>query len=187
MLSAKGNYGETIYHILAHDNVPEMLPKKLWTRSAVTLQADSGITPLHHLCQYDWCLVPKDITLDDLLIKTTTGSTPLHCWAAAQTWHRIPNAFLTKETLELEAEYEVTPIESIMKQFGNLNLRVRNGLIERDKNIENKFRSILSKISERTLKDLLSTKEKSLVTFIKEEMSKRKISKTLKKEEDIEI
>lgn len=188
MLSAKGNYGESIYHIIADDNVPETIPKHLWTRTAVTLQADSGVTPLHHLCGYDWSSIPTDITIEDILMKTTTGATPLHRWTASQSWHRIPNKFLTKQTLELKAEYEDTPIESIVKLFGNAHLRFRKGLAERDKNIENKFKSVLSEISEKTLKELLNTKEKVLIPLIKQEIGKRKVLKELEdKHQYIEI
>lgn len=188
MLSAKGNYGETIYHVAADDNVPEVIPKHLWTKTTVTLQADSGVTPLHHLCQYDWTLIPKDITLEDILIPTTTGSTPLHCWATTQNWHRIPDKFLTKETLELKAEYETTPIESIIKQFGNLNLRVRNDIAEQDIVIENKFKNVLSKISDKTLNELVNTKEKNLLPFIKRELGKRRVFKELaNKTQSLEI
>lgn len=188
ILSAKGNYGESIYHIVAEDNVPESIPKHLWTRSAVTLQANTGITPLHHLCAYGWSSIPKDITLEDLLIPTNNGSTPLHCWAASQGWHKIPDKFLTNATLELKAEYETSPIESIVKQFGSIYLRFRKGLAEKDKNIENKFKRVLSKISEKTLKGLLTTNEKIVIPLIKQEMGKRRLFKELdSKQQYIEI
>jgi len=186
ILATKGNYGETVYHIIADDSVPEMIPKHLWTKTTVTLPADSGITPLHNLCQHDWTLIPKDITIEDILIKTTTGCTPMHCWATTQNWHRIPDKFLTKETLELRAEYEAAPIGSIVKQFGQLNLKVKNKLEKTDKSIESKFRNVLSKITDKTLKELLNTTEKSLIPFIKDEITKRKLTKTLK-EEHLEI
>jgi ankyrin repeat protein len=187
ILSAKGNYGETIYHIITDDNVT-VIPKTLWTKEAITLQADSGVTPLHYLCQYDWTLIPKNITLKDILIPTTTGSTPLHCWANTQGWHRIPDKFLTKETLELKSEYEATPIESIIKQFSNTYLKFRNGLAERDQNIENKFKNVLSKVNDKTLNELVNTKEKNLLPFIKQEINKRKLFKELaSKNQSLEI
>lgn len=188
ILSAKGNYGESIYHIAADDNAPESIPKQLWTRTTVTLQADTGVTPLHHLCQYDYTLIPKDITLEDILIPTNTGSTPLHCWATTQNWHKIPDKFLTQKTLELKAEYEASPIESILKQFSHAYLKFRNGLAKRDINIENKFKNILSKIKEETLKELLKTKEKVLFPLIKQEIGKRKLFKELNnKKQSLEI
>jgi len=187
ILSSKGNYGETIYHILADEDASQTLPKSLWTRSALTLQADSGVTPLHNICQYDCELLPEDITLEDLLTPTNTGSTPLHCWATSQNWHKIPNKFLTKETLELKAEYEPPPIEAIVKQFGNTHLRVKSSLAERDKSIESKFNYVLSKISSKTLVNLKKTKEKILLPFIRQELGKRELTQHIKEEAALDI
>ncbi len=188
ILSSKGNYGETIYHILANENTTGEIPKELWTKTALTLQADMGVTPLHYICQHDCSLIPKDITLKDLLIPTNTGCTPLHCWAGTQKWYEIPDKFLTTKTLELKSEYEAPPFESIIKQFGNLDLRTRSGLSERNKCIEDKFKTMLGKLHEKTLNGLVNTTEKNLLPFIKQEVSKRKIFKDLnRKNQNIEI
>jgi len=178
VLSLRGNDGETIYHIVAEENISHHIPKNLWTRTAVTLQADSGRTPLHPLCACNSDLIPPDVTLKDLLIATDGKSTPLHCWAASGEWVKIPNKFLTQETLELAGDKGETPLNSIVEEYKVVKTWKGWGLKEEYLKVESKFALILSKVSEKTLKKIQKVKDPILEQPLNQELARRKLLKS---------
>lgn len=182
ILSSKGNYGESIFHIVAEGPHYHHIPKDKWTRSAMTLKADNGVTPLHHICRRDPSLIPKDITVDDMLSETDEGATPLYLWASSKQWHKIPDKFLTRESLEYEVDFLDSPLQLITHGY-ELALKYSHEIPEET----NKFKTVLSKISDRALNKLV-TKGYIVIPLVKQEIVKRKLFKELsKKEQSIEI
>jgi len=186
ILSSKGNGDETIYHILSSNNIADQIPKELWTKKSLTLQTEDGTTPLHHICKYNCDLLqltPKGITLKDILLSTQRGTTPLHLWANTNKWYKIPDKFLTTETLELTSKLEPAPIHSILKQFKHMQVKSSLKITHYNHKMEEKLKFVLSKTSDKMLKNLYESskpKEQAVTKFIKQEENKRKLLKKLK-------
>jgi len=173
ILSSKGNYGESIFHILSESDHYEDISPKKWTRSAMTLKADNGATPLHHICHHNPSLVSEDITLDDILSEADKGATPLYLWASTEQWHKIPDKFLTRESLEYEVDFIDSPLQLIMRGY-ELALKYSHKIPEETK----KFKTVLSKISDRAL-NKLANKGYVVIPLVKQKLIRRKVLKEL--------
>jgi hypothetical protein len=182
LLSLPGDHGDSCYHILAQDNNSAFIPDKLWTRTALTLQNNNSETPLHDICEDDSDLMPKDITFDDLLIKSDTGITPLHTWATSSTWLKIPDEYLKKNTLELPiGETGLTLLNSLVEQYENQ--KISGWYSKEDKSLmDKKIKRILSLASNKKLESLSNKKESPIVPLIKTELGKRLIMKKISQE-----
>jgi hypothetical protein len=169
-LSNKGRYGETIYHILTEGKIYSLIPKEQWTKKNLTLQSDNGVTPLHNICQHNPEIIPKDVTLEDLLIPSSEGTTAFHCWAASSKWADIPEKFLSKKSLEMETKSEQSPISLIIWQARNISK-------EDDPKAHTKLKLMLQKISAKILKNLYqkAPQNEILTKMLKQEMFKRKL------------
>jgi hypothetical protein len=177
ILSSKGKYGESIFHILSEsDNYEDISPEK-WTKSAMTLKADNGVTTLHHICHHNPSLISEDITLDDMLSEADKGATPLYLWASSKQWHKIPDKFLTIESLEYEVDFLDSPLQLMIRGY-ELALKYSHKIPEET----SKFKRILSKISDRTL-NKLSNKGCVVIPLVKKEILRRKVVKELSKNE----
>lgn len=186
ILLTKGTYGESIFHIVAENRHYGNIQNNQWTKAVMTLKADNGTTPLHHICASNCGLVSEDITLDDMLTQTDAGSTPLHKWAASNRWYKIPNRFLTKESLEYEVDFEKSPLQLIAQGY-EFSLKSSKGLDHQTPKEDAKLKTVLSKISDRALHGL-TIKGYHTIPLVKTEIIKRKITKELsKKEQSIEI
>jgi len=186
ILLTKGTYGESIFHIVAENRHYGNIQKNQWTRAAMTLEADNGTTPLHHICASSCGLVSKDITLDDMLAQTDAGSTPLHKWAASNRWYKIHDRFLTKEALELEVDFEKSPLQLIAQGYES-SLKSSKGLSRQIPEEDAKFKTVLSKISDRALHGL-TVKGYHTIPLVKKEMLKRKLCKHFSnKDQNLEI
>lgn len=185
LLLLQGSNNKTVFHIVAFDNDPKSIPKELWTRENLIVKDENGWTPLHNICTWDHNLIPKDITLEDLLLEADTNVTPLHKWASGPGWIDIPDEFLTKETLNLPNPGVSPPIYEIVEQY-KMGWASRSPIIEVI--MFNKIKKILSIVDTKTLKWLSKDKDPAITDLVKREMSKRKVVKELsKKEQSIEI
>ena len=182
MLSLKGNKKESVYHLLAQENYPHHIDESLWTRKALTLTSYDDCTPLHSLVQYQPKLLPKDITLEDLLLPNIDGETPLYMWARSSHWSEIPDKFLTKKTLELKVGYGEfeTLTHHLAERFKN------DRILKSAENmgpINLKMKQILSKINDTLLHSLLKNEDPCLAKYIKGELAKRRMVKELSQSE----
>jgi hypothetical protein len=187
LLSLPGDHGDSCYHILAQDNNAMFIPDELWTRTALTLQNNHGETPLHDICENDSDLIPKEVTFDDLLIESNTGITPLHTWAASNTWTSIPDEYLTKKTLELEmGETGLTLLNSLVEQYENQKDSVWYTKEDRVL-LDKKMKGILSLATDKKLKSLSNRKKSHIVPLINHEIGKRLIIKKISEDKAFEI
>lgn len=181
LLSLKGNYGENLYHILSGERQINLIPEKLLTRKALTAQSQTGVTALHRIAAHRHHLIPEDITLDDLLLKTTKRITVLHSWAGSSGWINIPDKFLTKKSLELKDDYGTCPIDNIIEDY-------KDGWASRPqgaaRTMDSKMKRILEKLSNEKLQEL--TNIPSLQVLAKSQLLKRKLLKEVS-EQSVEI
>jgi hypothetical protein len=183
LLSTQGDYGDSCYHILAQDNNAMFIPDGLWTRTALTLQNNSGETPLHDICENDCEAIPKEITLEDLLIKSNTGITPLHTWANSASWTKIPNEYLTRKTIELPmGETRLTLLNCLVEQYENQKESPWASKSDIEL-MDNKMKKILSLTSDKNIKSLSNRKESHVVPLAKQEIGKRMIMKKISEAE----
>jgi hypothetical protein len=170
LLSLKGNYGENLYHILSGERQIHLIPEKLLTIQAMTSQSDTGVTPLHRMAAHRHALIPEEITLDDLLLKTVKGVTVLHSWAGSSGWINIPNEFLTRETLELKDGYGTTPIDNIIENYSNGWASRPPGAAS---TMNKKMKSVLKKLSDGKLQELKTIP--CLQVLVEDQLLKRKL------------
>ena len=179
LLSLKNKGGETVYHFLAHLGYVHHIPQEMWTRNALTLPNDSGETPLHTITKFNSNVIPKDITLDDLLLKNEHGQTPLRSWADSSNWHQIPDKFITQETLNLP-HGNITMFDTIIHLY---KIDVDNSLHRHRKALENKFKKILRKANDNDIEKLCEDPDPILHNPAKQEASKRKLVRKLSQSE----
>lgn len=185
LLSSKGPSGNSVYHTLTEWGYIHDVPKKLWTQESLTLPNDFGVTPLHNLLQFNCDVIPKSITLDDLLLKANDGQTPLLSWAKSLNWSKIPDKFLTKETLATPDDKDNTVFDIISHSY---QVEVANGVFNNKKTLEEKFRNVLSKANDISIKNLCENPDPILHTPARQEASKRKLVKRLSQsEQSLEI
>lgn len=188
LLALKSNAGQTVFHILANEQA-NRIPQELWTREALLYQDDSKITPLHLITRCSGDLIPKDITINDLLILDEEGNTPLHNWCLAPgtDWALIPNKYLTKESLESTGgNLRQTVLEKLLNRYKK-EYPIPN---RDDLNIlmNSKISYALKQIDTSKLKELLKDYDRPVTKLIKEEMCKRKLIQEVKtKGEPLEI
>lgn len=178
LLSLKGNAGNSVYHLLAQEDRAHHIDKSLWTKKALTLKSNNGHTPLHCLVQCHPELLPEDITLEDILIQDNDGDSALYMWAQGSHWSKIPDKFLTKQTLGLKVDYGgfETIIDHIAENFKN-NLVLGSSNLIAPLNI--KMKKILSKVNDKTLHSLGKDGNPDLAKLISGELAKRKLVKEL--------
>jgi hypothetical protein len=188
LLSTPGDYGDSCYHILAQDNNSMFIPDELWTKTALTLQNNNNETPLHDICENDSDIIPKNITLNELLLESDTGITPLHTWAASPNWYKIPNEHLTRRTLELPiGDAGLTLLNSLVEQYEN---QKNSGWYTKDDKylMEEKMKGILSLATDKKLKYFSNMKNSHIAPLAKNEIGKRMImKKILEDDKAIEI
>jgi len=184
LLSLKGNYGENLYHILSGERQAALIPENLLTKETLAVPTETGVTALHRIAAHRHQLIPKDVGLEELLLKTKKGVTVIHAWANSSGWVDIPDKFLTRETLELEDEYNNCPIDSIVDQFRE-NWTSQGGIITNL--VTSKFIDILKKISDRKLHSLSKNKNSQIQAIIENERVKRDLKGKVKKDQAFEI
>jgi hypothetical protein len=182
ILSIKGDLEESVFHIIARLQKAYDIPKEFWTKETLTLKTPSGVTPLQTIASITQEM-PNDITLEDMLHKDNVGETPLHSWARSFNCINIPNKFLTRETLKLKGAYKESLLKILTNSFfeGYFNP-------EEDKIMSSKIAHCLSLTSDKDLDKLKREGAVKLFPLLTNEMIKRKIIKTIGKEENsIEI
>jgi len=182
LLSLKGNKGESVYHLLAQENYSHHIDKHLWSRKALTLPSSNNSTPLHTVVQCQPKLLPEDITLTDLLSPNKDEETPIYLWARGPHWSKIPNKFLTKQTLELKVGYGnfETIVHHICERFKN-DMILKSPKLMAPLNI--KMKKILAQVSDKMLHSLGKDKNPDLAKYIKGELAKRKLVRELSQSE----
>jgi putative transposon-encoded protein len=180
LLSTKGLDGRSVYHTLAEQHLIGLLPKRLITHSALTLESATKWTPLHSIAHHTPHLIPKDAKLEDALLKSEKNITVLHTWANGSGWVDIPKEFLTKGTLQLEDAAEQTPFSQIINQF-EYESSYRKRFVGKDMVLQ--LKHVLSQASTKQLKEIVNNPEdyEELTPLVKEELLKRKIVKKLSK------
>jgi hypothetical protein len=185
LLLTRGSYGDNVYHIVSKNKEINEIPEFLWTKKALTSPEKDGTTPLHTIAVHQPDFIPPDIDLDSLLLKTDTGLTPLHVWADRPHWYKIPNKFLTKETLALDNGFGSTLLETIVNSYKEWWWHDRDSNSEK---IEPKIVGIFRKADSKTLKLLSTLGQPSITKLLNNELLKRKVISTISKEEkSIEI
>ena len=176
LLSSKGPVGNSVYHTLTEWGYIHDVPKKLWTQESLTLPNNSGVTPLHNLLQFNCDMIPESITLNDLLLKTNDGQTPLLSWASSLNWSKIPDKFITKETLTMPDSKNNTIFDIITRSY---QAEVADSIFKNKKTLEGKFRNVLSKANDSSIENLCDDPDPILHIPAKQEASKRKLVKRL--------
>jgi hypothetical protein len=173
LLNIKGEYNETIFHILCGKDQINEIPVNLLTRENLTTQSETGVTPLHRLVSHSRNLIPKDITLDDLLIETKHGSTAMHSWTGDNNWVNIPEKFLTMQSLEVKDIYGSSPLSNIIDLY-------KDGWASRADSMgvlmTSKIKEILTKISQKELNKLVKDRSPAISSLAKKETIKRKVT-----------
>lgn len=186
VLALRGSYNESVYHILAVDHSMRRLPKELITREAVTLKTEYGVMPLHAMAEFEWMLIPEDITLEDVCYPMKgSKQTPLHGWARGRGWLDIPDKFLTRESLLLVDRDNATPLSLICYHYHNLFYANFEGDVELKQRVETKMTKILQKLPVSELKKLDMNEAYYLSPLIRAELSKRKAIRTVLKGDTI--
>ena len=180
LLSSKGPIGNSVYHTLTEWGYIHDVPKKLWTQKSLTLPNNYGVTPLHNLLQFNCDILPESITLNDLLIKANDGQTPLLTWANSLNWSKIPDKFLTKETLAMPDGKNNTILYIIARTY---QTELANSVFNNKKTLEGKFRNILNKANDTSIENLCDEPDPILHKPAKQEASKRKLVKELSQSE----
>lgn len=180
VLSLKGEFGDSVYHTLAEMGYTYHIPQELWTRKSLTLPNNSGATPLHTIAQFNPTSIPKDITLNELLVKSNDGQTPLMAWASGPNWHVIPDKFITRETLAMPHGKDNTIFEVISNLY---KLDHHNSLLRHKKTLEKKFKKILMKADDSSIETLCENPNPTLRKPARQEASKRKLVSELSQSE----
>jgi hypothetical protein len=187
ILSAKGLNGRSVYHNLAEQHLIGLLPKRLITHNALTLESATKWTPLHSIAHHTPHQLPKNIKLSDLLLKSDSNITVLHTWASGSGWVDIPKEFITKETFELKDAGNQTPFSHMVNQF-EYDSSYRKRFV--GKNMVLQLKYVLSQTSTKQLKEIIENSEdyKKLTPLVKKELLKRSIIKKLSKsDQSLEI
>lgn len=188
LLSAKEDSGESVYHMLAHSNTLNCIPQGLINKDSLLLTTDEDRTVLHSVAINCPHLIPKEITLKEMLLRDKNDFTPLHSYACSNRWTDIPKAFLTKESVEIKSREGNTPTDYILEEFG-FDVAYRDK--ESDPKRISKVRHVLSLVSQDFLKTLVKRKgieNISLLNLIKQEEFKRSLLNKLSEEgQNIEI
>jgi len=190
LLSTTGLDRNSVYHTLAAQAKLDLLPKRLLTHKALTLKSHSDWTPLHSIAHHTPHLMPENITMNDVLLKSRKNITVLHSWSCGAGWVDIPRKFLTKESLQLKDPGKQTPFLHIVNQF-EYDSSYRKRFVGKDTISQLKY--VLSQTSTKQLKEIANNPGdyKKLSPFVKEELLKRTIVKKLssqkQQEQSIEI
>jgi hypothetical protein len=185
LLSQKGTWGDSVYHLVAPEPQANSIPKKLWTLNAMRLRNDQLLTPLHGITQHNDHLVPSDISLKDLLMRSKSGDTPLHSWARGNGWINIPEKFIDGKTLNIKGPRNTTPLELIISNFKD---KLTSKKPEDIKIMKTKLKIILSKSDKQSLMTLRKETHHETSKLIKDEIAKRSILNNLSnKEKSFEI
>jgi hypothetical protein len=188
LLSTKADSGESVYHMLAQNYALDCVPQELITKESLLLSTNEGRTVLHSVAINCPHLIPKEITLKEMLLKDKNDFTPLHSFACSNKWIDIPKAFLTKESVEIKDKEGNTPTDYILEEFG-FDVAYRDK--KSDPKRISKVNYVLSLVSQDFLKTLVKRKgieNPSLLNLIKQEEFKRSLhSKLSKKGQSIEI
>jgi hypothetical protein len=175
LLSRRDSSGKSTYHILASTQQSGSLPPHLWTRSALTLKSKDGETPLHDIAFNAPSLIPKTISLEEIIVKNDKGNTPLHSWCQGFGWVNIPNKFLTNETLNIVGEYE-SPLDILLFQYVN-------GMTAKNKQLEDLMRPkivhVLKQLHTKKLLELVKDEKPAVSKLAIKEKARRKVIQLL--------
>jgi hypothetical protein len=187
ILSTKGLHGKSVYHTLAEHSKIDLIPNRLLTYGALCLRSDTGWTPLHSIAHHTPHLIPKDIKLEDILLKTEKNITVLHTWASGSGWVDIPKEFITKKTLQVEDAAKQTPFSHMVNQF-EYDSSYRKRFV--GKSMVSQLKYVLSQASTKQLKEIVNNSEdyEKILPLIEEVLLKRKLIKELSSSaESIEV
>jgi hypothetical protein len=184
LLSLRGLGRKSVFHLIADNSQALAIPKELWDRKTLTLQCREKITPLHSIAHSFPSLIPKDISLEDIIRKSKKGSTALHAWTRGFGWVNIPNRFITHESLHMTDEDRNTPLEIMISQY---NQASSTKVAELEKLTQNKIVYALGRLEEEELKTLKSRIEEPISRLASKELGKHKIIKSLRNEDQNQI
>jgi len=184
LLKLPGAGKETVYHILAAEKYVDHIPQDMWDKEALTIKSESGLTPLHFIPHFSPWSLPHDITLKDLLLKTTAGHTPLHAWAMDDNWQDIPEKYLTSDTLMQVGRYDRTLLSILTDQYKN-GWASRGGPLQLE--LTCKMRRIMENVGNRPLQILAKDPSPAINKLAKRELAKRKILKSVNDDCPLEV
>jgi hypothetical protein len=174
LLSTRTGSGETVYHLLAQSYALDCIPKKLINKDSLLLSTDERRTVLHSLAINTPELIPKEITLKEMLIKDKNNCTPLHGYAYGSKWSDIPKEFLTKESVEIKDIEGKTPADFMLDEFGFDVAYRKKGT---DQKRISKIKHVLSLVSEDFLNKRRWLENTTLLNLIKKEVFRRVLNK----------
>ena len=185
LLSTRTDSGETVYHLLAQSYVLECIPKELINKDSLLLETPDKRTVLHSVAVNIPELIPKEITLKEMLIRDKNNFTPLHGYACSSKWSDIPKEFLTKDSVEIEDREGKTPTDYILDEFGFDVAYREKGT---DHKRISKVKHVLSLVSQDFLNKRTKLENHTITKLIEQELNKRKILKEINKtEQSLEI
>jgi ankyrin repeat protein len=176
LLSTPGNGGQSVFHIVAKLPYAPSLDSNLLTKKSILLRDDSGSTPLHSMIMSDCDIVFKqNLSIEDLFIKIEDNETPLYNWATGIEWVKIPDKFLTKETLGPIENGPAAILDVLIAQHKfeiSTNTKI---------NTNHSLKNIFRKIDDKDLKKLSSDKEPIIKNIAKTEVARRHLTMTISK------
>jgi hypothetical protein len=198
LLSVREDSGETVYHMLAHSHALNYIPQELVTKDSLLLSTKEGRTVLHSLAINSPKLIPKEITLKEMLIKDKNNFTPLHGYSCSNQWANIPKEFLTKESIGIKDVEGKTPADYMIEEFA-YDITYRN--IKSDPEAVAQIKHVLTLVENISIDRFnialsidgsgITLGQESLSTIVKlinQEMGRRQLHKKLcKNEKSIEI
>lgn len=174
LLSLKGTGNQSVYHLLTKYQQINLINDDLLTKEILLLKDDSESTPLHAIASYDSNLIFKrNINIDEIFIQNDVGETPLYNWASGIEWHKIPDRFLTKETLAQTEDGPVAILDVIVQQH-KYDLATNT-----KRNANHSLKEIFRKIDNYQLRRLAGDREKIISNIAKKEITRRFVAKDM--------
>jgi len=182
LLSLKGTGNKSVYHLLARNQEINLIDEGLLTKEVLILKDDTNSTPLHAIASYDSNLIFKrEIDIDDLFMQNDIGETPLYNWASGVEWYKIPDKFLTKETLAQSDDGPVAILDVIVQQH-KYDLATNT-----KRNTNHCLEKTFKKIDNKELKRLTGDKEKTISNIAKKELTRRFVTAEMKQNASIDV
>jgi hypothetical protein len=174
LLSLKGTGNKSVYHLLARNQEINLIDEDLMTKEVLLLKDGSNSTPLHAIASYHSNLIFKrDIDIDELFMQNDVGETPLYNWASGIEWFKIPDRFLTKETLAQTEDGPVAILDVIVQQH-KYDLATNT-----KRNANHSLKGIFRKIDNYQLRRLAGEREKGISNIAKRELTRRFVAKDM--------
>jgi len=177
LLSIKGNGGQSGFHLLTKNQETHFIDNNLLTKEVLLLKDHSDSTPLHAIVMYASDIVSKrDIDIDELVIENDIRQTPLYNWSSSTEWSKIPDKFLTKETLGQTKDGPVPILNIIIQQH---KYDIATGV---KPNANHSLEKIFGKIDNNELNRFVGDTEPAINKLAKKELAKRIVLKEIQKE-----